>query len=334
LPTASGDPKDRLGAHECPNSNNSLSTSAKSSPNSCSTKPVSDKPSRRDPPSTSTVRVAVEPRSPSSRSLAWCRPSAVRPSGKNRRTNALAVMDRKQAPPGVEAPNLAVVGVDGGRLQIGNRSGEAVVVDEIDEGETVERGESGRHWREDTIGVVMTMNSDDHESDPCPDIPANFVDAARMTKLVRELGKSLPAGAEEAEKEVVKPRDREWQPPESTQKVMVASRRPWSEFGPMVAASAWQLGFYGATRKAFVGDGSSNNWTLWKDHFSSIVPILDFIHALTYVFTAAMAGLFGDNYLSPLGTIRIPHRNHSVVGAGSPLFAVDAAFALFAVSNR
>ena len=53
---------------------------------------------------------------------------------------------------------------------------------------------------------------------------------------------------------------------------------------------AWAWGFFGAARQAFLGDGSDNNWTIWCNHFSSFVPILDFIHALSYVFAAAMAG--------------------------------------------
>jgi hypothetical protein len=70
---------------------------------------------------------------------------------------------------------------------------------------------------------------------------------------------------------------------------LVASRRPWESFGPLVASAAWQWGFFGAARKAFLGDGAETNWTLWRNHFSSYTPILDFIHALSYVFAAATA---------------------------------------------
>jgi hypothetical protein len=55
-------------------------------------------------------------------------------------------------------------------------------------------------------------------------------------------------------------------------------------------AAAWALALQGAKRKAFVGDGSANNWKLQRRFFASFVPILDFIHALSYVFAAAMAG--------------------------------------------
>src|SRR5580692_11242421 len=51
---------------------------------------------------------------------------------------------------------------------------------------------------------------------------------------------------------------------------------------------AWTAGFFGAARQAFVGDGSDNNWTIHRNYFSSFTPILDFIHALSYVFASAM----------------------------------------------
>jgi hypothetical protein len=39
-----------------------------------------------------------------------------------------------------------------------------------------------------------------------------------------------------------------------------------------------------------VGGGSANNWALRRRFFGSFVPILGFIHALSYVFAAATAG--------------------------------------------
>jgi hypothetical protein len=44
-----------------------------------------------------------------------------------------------------------------------------------------------------------------------------------------------------------------------------------------------------ATRKAFVCDGQSANWKLWEQWFSHYTPIVDFIHALCYVFAASTA---------------------------------------------
>lgn len=58
----------------------------------------------------------------------------------------------------------------------------------------------------------------------------------------------------------------------------------------MVATRAWEWGFSGSSRQAFLGDGAANNWTLWRNHFSSFTPILDLIRALSYVFASATAG--------------------------------------------
>src|SRR4029079_16871267 len=80
-----------------------------------------------------------------------------------------------------------------------------------------------------------------------------------------------------------------WQPPKVQAKRLVATRQNWETFGPLVAAAAWAMGFFAAPRRAFLGDGSENNWTLWRRYFSSFVPILDFIHALSYVHAAAHA---------------------------------------------
>jgi hypothetical protein len=222
---------------------------------------------------------------------------------------ALPLTQRKAAPAGVTPPDVAAVGVDGGRLQIFERqpgtattaataelpeSGDAVLPEEDDGDAEPERG---RHWREDKIGVLLTMHSKKSEHDPCPTIPASFLNPARMTQLVRELKKRAPPQeeavqeAKSAESDVdALSDDAAWKPPEVASKQVVATRRSWPQFGPMVATAAWAAGFFAAARKAFLGDGSANNWTLWRNYFSSFEPILDFIHALSYVFAAALAG--------------------------------------------
>jgi hypothetical protein len=61
-------------------------------------------------------------------------------------------------------------------------------------------------------------------------------------------------------------------------------------FGKLLAGEAHQRSFMAAERKAFVADGAEANWGVWRRHFSDYVPILDFIHALTYAYAAAMTG--------------------------------------------
>ena len=58
----------------------------------------------------------------------------------------------------------------------------------------------------------------------------------------------------------------------------------------MMHQAAWERNFFGAARRAFLGDGLAANWTIHRQHFSTFLPILDFVHALSYVFAAAFAG--------------------------------------------
>jgi hypothetical protein len=217
---------------------------------------------------------------------------------------ALPLPRRKGAPAGVTPPAVAVVGTDGGRLQIRERTAPAPAAGEPGPVEATPAQpkevpeERGRFWREDKIGLLMAMTSDEAASDPCPDIPESFLDPTRMGKLVRELRHGVPVTEEaaapaadpDAEVQALPEAERRWQPPEVQEKRFVASRQSWEAFGPMVALAAWAMGLFGAARRAFLGDGSENNWAIWRGYFSSFVPILDFIHALSYVHAAAHAG--------------------------------------------
>jgi hypothetical protein len=224
---------------------------------------------------------------------------------------------RKGVPEGVEAPGVAVVGVDGGRLQIFERVRktepaatppspavgvpEEEIQDDVALPAAAANGKPPLHWREDKVGLLMTMTSERHAADPCPEIPASFVNPHWIPELAKQMGQRArarsPAEDEPDQPPAAAPSATEataetaaWEPPEVVTKQLVATRRRWLAFGPLMAAMAWSLGFFGAARKAFLADGAENNWTLWQHHFSSFVPILDFIHALTYVFHAALAG--------------------------------------------
>lgn len=230
---------------------------------------------------------------------------------------AKPLTERKGVPEGVEPPGVAVVGVDGGRLQIFERvpkgqqaqTGQAPaagvpeedIQDDVALPEAEETAKKPLHWREDKVGLLMAMSSERQAADPCPEIPASFVNPHWIPELAKQMGQRArarspaenqpdrPATAAQPETEAAKG-NAEWESPEVVAKQLVATRRRWLDFGPMVAAKAWWLGFFAAPRKAFLGDGAENNWTLWKNHFSSFVPILDFIHALTDVFHSALAG--------------------------------------------
>jgi hypothetical protein len=222
---------------------------------------------------------------------------------------ALPLVEKFSVPAGVTPPDLAVIMTDGGRLQIldrtapptaapspgaaGTASAPAGAEAEAWDEEAVPAG----HWREDKVGLLLTMRSEVSATDPCPEIPASFLDAARIPELVRELSRHVkePVDAEGMTTEVeaapeALPQERVYQPPQGEQRKVLASRLTWPAFAPLVAAAAWAWGFQGAARKAFVGDGSANHWRLQRRFFGSFVPILDFIHALSYVYAAATAG--------------------------------------------
>lgn len=58
-----------------------------------------------------------------------------------------------------------------------------------------------------------------------------------------------------------------------------------------MAREAKRRRFGEADRKAFVADGLTCNWSIHAEHFENYVPILDFTHAVSYLFTASMVCL-------------------------------------------
>ena len=214
---------------------------------------------------------------------------------------ALPLVEKFRVPPGQAAPDRAVVMADGGRLQILDRSppaapppvaarlaaGSESAAAAADPGWDEEPPPAAGPWREAKVALLLTMKSTVATGDPCPDIPAGFLDVVRIPKLARQLKKNVRAtedavadsDAPEAAAEVL--REQAYEPPEVLTRQVVASRGCWPAFAPVVAAAAWAFALQGATRRAFVGDGSANNWTWQRRFFGSFVPILDFIHALS-----------------------------------------------------
>jgi hypothetical protein len=147
-------------------------------------------------------------------------------------------------------------------------------------------------WHEVKAGVLLNMTSEVLLEDPCPLLPATFVDPERVSKIAREIkgvaGESPPAEPEAQKLE--KPIEDRPGRPKSLVKSVVATCGAVGVFGPLLAAAAHARGFAAAPRKAFVADGSATNWGVWRKYFSHYTPILDFIHALCYIYAAAMAG--------------------------------------------
>jgi len=188
-------------------------------------------------------------------------------------------------------PDLAVVEMDGGRLQILDRGAAAPdpVEGRDDEDEPEEKL---GHWREDKIGVLMTMTSTASGADPCPEIPEHFIDPTRILKLARQIKGSVSAAEGEPPGSAAEgdPIPAAEFAPRPRLRTTVATRGDARRFGPILAQAAYARGFAAAGRKAFVADGAATNWKTHKRWFSDYTAVLDFIHALSYVFAAAMAG--------------------------------------------
>ena len=192
------------------------------------------------------------------------------------------LIDKSPVPEGVAPPELAVAEMDGGRLQIRTPPAAAA-----DAGGAAARS---RHWREDKVGCLLSMAGAAPGEDPCPEVPAVFVTPARALLLAQGIGQcAVPDGAAPPG-EPAAPAGPQPGRPAVVLRTVVASRQDLEGFGPQLARAAWGRGFFGAARRAFVADGAAANWTVWRRWFPHFVPVVDFLHALSYVFAAAMAG--------------------------------------------
>jgi hypothetical protein len=198
-------------------------------------------------------------------------------------------------------PQVGVVEMDGGRIRTRD--------------DNCPRGVAHPHWREFQAGCVVRLQSEESASDPRPDVPPLFLTRPKVQKLVSQLhrqrntpqdtetddesiGELLSAEklAENAEDSAVSPESSGTPQPRRTHPVRlmrtcVATLEGADACGRVLAAEAAQRGFDQASGKAFVGDGQACNWSVWERYFKrrGYVPIVDFIHLLSYVYAVAMA---------------------------------------------
>lgn len=180
-------------------------------------------------------------------------------------------------------PALAVIEVDGGRLQV-----------------RVQGEGPGAHeasWREDKIAILATMANVVSDRDPEPELPECFRDRGYVEKVVGGIGGLGLMGPREtpAEKSGDQPsassgdRPERRGRPELAVRTYVASTCSSEQFGPMVAAEARRRNLMEAAHRAFLGDGSGWIWRLQRAYFPTFLAIVDFLHALGHVFAAARA---------------------------------------------
>ena len=178
-------------------------------------------------------------------------------------------------------PALAVVETDGGRIRT----------------RETESGSGTHHpaWKESKTALFMRMASETHEEDPAPEPPEALQNRGYVSQLVQQMagaaasdGQADAASAETVEQTSTTVK---YESPKRLMRTCLASIDDSNTFGKLMAVEAHRKGFFQADRKAFVADGMKCNWTIWKNHFQwqGFIPIVDFIHVLSYLYKAAIA---------------------------------------------
>lgn len=175
--------------------------------------------------------------------------------------------------PEAVTPQTAVVSCDGGRIRTREPGGGRGV-----------RPSGENSWRETKNASLerMTPPESSDDEDPCPDLPTTFRTAARVAKITAKPAPNVDVPPDNEARRV------RYAGPKRVLRTVLASMTSSEDFGPMMEREARRRRFFESPRRAFIGDGLPWNWTIWKKHFRRFVPILDFVHAIHYVFDAAM----------------------------------------------
>ena len=170
---------------------------------------------------------------------------------------ALPLVERQGVPQGVTPPPVAVVGTDGGRIQILDRFAPAIDTDPpaaavagLDPPPAVDAdppppaddapSQRGRSWREDKSGLRRGLTSTVSAHDPCPEIPegpgasaSGYVGDGEAGGVLRkgvavaeEPAGAAPAPVAEAEA-LPPPQPSLWKPPTVPEKRLLGSRCRW-----------------------------------------------------------------------------------------------------------
>ena len=210
----------------------------------------------------------------------------------------------RRSEPTAEAPAVAAIALDGGRVNT-RQPGQGP-------------GVHGEQWKEDKVACLLTFEGKTGADDPHPEPPRCFLDAPEVDKLVREiqahhgrreenelpqleelsLGKDQSSDKDKPDKPSSSASSqvaaaavsvaKAW-PPKRTKdsRTCVATMYDCHEFGKMVAAEAYRRNFHAAARATLLGDGSQWIWNLHAKWFRDLTPIVDFVHALTYLYVTA-----------------------------------------------
>lgn len=201
--------------------------------------------------------------------------------------NARQHRQRKLPAEVANAPTLAAIEIDGGRL----------FTREAGCGPGVHQAQA----KEDKIACLLNLESRTHAQDPQPEPPPAFRDCRRVVRLVQrvhggppglmpQMGEPAPTKGQPAEAVEGEVAVEPWPgAPKRRLRTCVATLENSQAFGPMVAAEAQRRNFYAAPQQVFLGDGAAYNWGIRRGYFPHAIAITDFLHVVCYVYLAAWA---------------------------------------------
>lgn len=188
-------------------------------------------------------------------------------------------LDERSDDKDVVVPEVAVVSCDGGRIRTRAPGGGRGV-----------RLSSEKGWRETKNASLERMCRNEKQvagEDPCPLLPTSFRTAKKVANIAEKPAPNIDQPTVDNADE--KPDRVKYEGPRRVLRTAISSMASSDEFGPMMLREARRRRFDESASRAFLGDGLNWNWSIWKKYFPTFVPILDFIHAIQYVFCAAMA---------------------------------------------
>ena len=153
-------------------------------------------------------------------------------------------------------------------------------------------GVSTPEWHEPKCGCFLTLDTQPSAVDPQPEPPAKFLHREGVPQLVRQI-QSVRGAATTRDAKAARParRKKAKRPSRILLRTVIATMAAVEEFGYQVVVEVYKRGLDLAARKACVCDGQKSNWTVWEKHLKDLgfIPILDFLHLLTYLYAAAHA---------------------------------------------
>jgi hypothetical protein len=187
----------------------------------------------------------------------------------------------------VTVPSLAIVEFDGGRIRTRKTGcGPGVHLD-------------AKGWNETKNAIFVSASSETSQTDPQPEPPPCFLDPNHVAKLTEKAktkektgsDDTLPDEDEEPSESEEADGNRAAHKPQRLLRTVISSMKNSTQFGQQMSREAKRRRFDEADRKAYVADGLTCNWSIHAKHFRDYVPILDFTHAVSYLFTASLACL-------------------------------------------